>query len=149
MGVRMYEQAIPFEIERFDPDARLVLAHRAVNFDVVVGFDADLGVSEGLDVERIKDTLTWVPPSEPHTGFVVRISPGPTIDPQADPIDVGNVHAINLKTLVDAAGVYSFAVAAYNAAGNEGPDGVLENVTLDWTVPGAPTGLEIIAGDQP
>lgn len=145
----MYEHAIPFEIERTDPDARLVLVYQAVDFDVTVSFDADFRLSEGLDVERIKDTLTWVPPSEPHTGFVVRISPGPTIDPKADPHDVGNVHAVNLKTLVDTAGVYSFAVAAYNAAGNEGPDGILENVTLDWAVPGAPTGLEIIAGDQP
>ena len=119
--------------------------------DVTVSIDPDYHMKEGLSVQKIRDTLIWNSPGEPHVGFrfKVRASLGPVALPDAEPVDVGNAEMVDLKTLPvtqNAAGeVFSFAVAAYNAAGNEGPDGLLENVILDFTVPGAPTGLEIVA----
>ena len=125
------------------------MAVDTIVLDVAVRIDPDYRLQEGLTVQKIKDTLIWNPPSEPHVGFKVRASLGPVALPNAEPVDVGNAEMVDLKTLPAtqnaAGGVFSFAVAAYNAAGNEGPDGLLENVILDFTVPGAPTGLEIVA----
>lgn len=144
----MYDQRIPFELNRFDPDQRLELVEDTIRLGFVVDVEVDFGIFEDIAVLKIRDTLIWTPPSEPHTGFIVRITEGSVVDPDAEAIDVGLETSLNLRGIAVTAGAagetFSFAVAAYNAAGNEGPDGVLEGVVLDFTAPGAPTGLAVV-----
>lgn len=97
-------------------------------------------------MSKVKSLLRWVPPSEPHNGFLVQANQGSVADPAAPSNDVGNVNEVDLRTVIPgAAGEhYSFAVSARNEAGNIGDPGLLEDVAVDFTVPGAPTGLEIV-----
>ena len=96
-----------------------------------------------LSVSGAQLTLSWKDNSNNETGFKIERSLDGTTFSQIAAVGANTVSYTNTG-LADATR-YHYRVRAYNAAGNEGPDGLLENVILDFTVPGAPTGLEIVA----
>lgn len=124
--------------------------------DTTVGFDAGILIvanfngRESITVAKVKSLLRWVAPSEPVVEYVVEAVLGPVFDAD-DPDKLSATTPdteYDLRALISlAAGeVYSFAVSAKNAAGNIGDPGLLEGQIVDFTVPGAPTGLEIVFG---
>lgn len=121
-----------------------------VRIEAAVEFSVDPILRETLNVAKIKDTLRWIAPSDADlAGYLVQVTKGVTNDPAAPTHDVGLVTQVNLKTFPPTANanndVFSFAVAAYDQAGNVGPAGELLGQNVDFTAPGAPTGLEIVA----